>query len=110
MKTPSAKTDAATIRSEFYSKLKTTRANLAKIFAHHEEFDTQDLVLEMGDIKNSPNGITHATVLMNDNCNRFYVKFYTIKGVNITKRVEFKGVSDTEIHKLFVDQIGLNIQ
>lgn len=110
MKTPSAKTDAATIRSEFYSKLKTTRANLANILGHHETYDSQDLVLEMGDIKNSPTGVTHATVLMNDNCNRFFVKFYTIKGLKITKRVEFIDVSDTEIHKLFVDQIGLNIQ
>ena len=110
MKTPSSKTDAATIRQEFYSKLKTNRSNLAKIYDHHETFDTKDLVLEMGDIKNSPKNITHATVQMNDTCDRFSVKFYRIQGASITKKLVFDRVLDTDIRQLFLDQVGLNIQ
>lgn len=110
MKKPAAKTDAATIRKEFYNKLKTTRRELSKLYDHHEVFDTKDLVLEMGEIKNSPNNITHATVQMNDTCDRFNVKFYRIQGASITKRKIFEGVGETEIRQLFLDQVGLTIQ
>ena len=108
-KKPTGKTEAATIREEFYSKLKTTRQALRKVYDHHEAFDSKDLVLEIGDIKNSPNKITHATVHMSENCDRFNVKFYRIQGASITDRKIFDWVRDTEIRQLFLDQIGLNL-
>lgn len=109
MKKVSSTSEATSIRKEFYNKLNTTRQGLSKIYAHHESFDSQDLVLEIGDIKNSPNNITHATVEMNDACNKFTVKFYRIQGASITKRKIFKDVSDTSIRQLFLDQIGLTL-
>ena len=110
MKTPSSKTDATTIRQEFYSKLKTNRASLAKIYDHHETFDNKDLVLEMGDIKNSPSKVTHATVEMNETCDKFTVKFYRIQGATITSRKIFNNITGDSIRQLFLDQVGLNIQ
>lgn len=106
---PTSKTEAATIRSEFYTKLQTTRSALRKVYDHHETFDSKDLVLEIGDIKNSPSNITHATVQMNETCDRFSVKFYRIQGASVTSRKVFNLVRDTDIRQLFLDQIGLNL-